>query len=388
MSVDVFISHSSQDSELAAHLVDLLRSALNLRVNQVRCTSVDGYRLPVGADSDEQLRDEALEATTFIGILSPFSLASAYVLFELGARWGAKKAILPLLAPGVGPQALRGPLTGINALSCESAGQLHQLVSDVAGALGVGLESAAVYQRHVDAIVYLSRSTAASAAPQQAPSMDERAQLRAEPAQPRQTASYVEAEEILRLHCEREWPDDFNMRAYCMKQQREAVARLREGRPSNIPEDVFASVRAKCARAWPDDYSMRIYSEQQQFDAYRELNAQTEKRSAKSSEPIFLTLVGNSFSGEQMDLALKNDGSPFNILNFDVTTPGAAIRQWHPRSLSPGDILRAPTTMPGHQLTECIYEMKLRDRSGVERVFRIVVDARVSPPKYDFVEIG
>lgn len=97
-AIDVFISHSSEDAGLAAQVVDLLRSALNLQAARVRCTSVDGYRLAAGADSDEQLRNEALDAIVFIGILSPLSMASAYVLFELGARWGAKKPIVPLLA--------------------------------------------------------------------------------------------------------------------------------------------------------------------------------------------------------------------------------------------------------------------------------------------------
>ena len=67
--IDVFISHSSQDMALAERVVDLLRSALNLRADGIRCTSVEGYRLPVGADSDEQLREELLGARAFVGIL-------------------------------------------------------------------------------------------------------------------------------------------------------------------------------------------------------------------------------------------------------------------------------------------------------------------------------
>src|SRR5690349_15939207 len=154
--VDVFVSHSNEDVVLATHVVDLLRAALNLRAEQIRCTSVEGYRLPGGADFDSQLRDEALESRVFIGILSAFSLASAYVLFELGARWGSKRPIMPLLAPGTGLQVVKGPLTGLNVLSCENASQLHQMVSEIAEVLGISPEGPAVYQRHIDAILYLA----------------------------------------------------------------------------------------------------------------------------------------------------------------------------------------------------------------------------------------
>jgi len=273
--VDVFISHSSQDVQLATHIVDLLRSALNLRADQIRCTSVEGYGFPAGADFDSQLRDEALESRIFIGILSAFSLASAYVLFELGARWGAKQPIMPLLAPGTGPQVIKGPLTGLNVLSCENASQLHQLVSEVAHVLEISPESPAVYQRHIEAILYFSHpgdgqtaavdawdpNTSSSAA--QIPTSTE---MLSEPVD-----DYSEADQVIKRHCEREWPADYSMRGYCIKQQREALTTLKRGRPHDIPTDVFASIREKCAQEWSDDYTMRLYCEQQQFAAFREL---------------------------------------------------------------------------------------------------------------------
>jgi hypothetical protein len=82
----VFISHSSRDKELAEALVELLRLALNLKGNEVLCTSVEGSRLAGGADTDETIREEILEVPVFIGLLSDASVESAYVLFELGAR--------------------------------------------------------------------------------------------------------------------------------------------------------------------------------------------------------------------------------------------------------------------------------------------------------------
>lgn len=272
--VDVFISHSGQDVELATHIVDLLRSALNLRADQIRCTSVEGYRLPAGADFDSQLRDEALESQIFIGILSAFSLASAYVLFELGARWGAKRPIMPLLAPGTGVQVIKGPLTGLNVLSCESASQLHQLISEVAKFLSISPESPAVYQRHIDAILYLAHPVDVKLTAEDSPDdepPDAAQTLSTEDVKSEPLDDYSDAVQVITRHCHREWPNDYSMRNYCTKQQKESLAALKRGRPRDVPPDVFAAVRENCAQQWPDDYSMRVYCERQELDAFREL---------------------------------------------------------------------------------------------------------------------
>ena len=151
--LELFVSHSSKDVELVGLLVTLLRSALNLSATGIRCTSVDGYRLPGGADTMEQLRREVHDAQAFIGVVSSASLDSMYVAFELGARWGAHKHLLPILVPGADPRILSGPLTGINALRCDSAAQLHQLIVDLAQELGINADSPAVFQAQIDQIL-------------------------------------------------------------------------------------------------------------------------------------------------------------------------------------------------------------------------------------------
>lgn len=274
--IDVFISHSSQDQALAGRVVDLLRSALNLRADVIRCTSVDGYRLPVGADSDEQLREEVLGARAFVGILSSMSLASAYVLFELGARWGVKKHLAPLLAHGLTANTLRGPIAGLNALSCEFAGQLHQLVQDLGAVLEIRPEGPQVYQAKIDAVVYSGAAVPAQPPVQQPTSGSSKspepgASNAARAVQPLTEDEYADADAVIQHYCEREWPDDFSMRAYCSQQQREAVAKLRRGRPEDVPEDVFSGVRRKCAAEWPDNYAMRVYCEEQQLAGYRQV---------------------------------------------------------------------------------------------------------------------
>ncbi len=120
----VFISHSSEDADLAELIVDLIRSALHLSADDIRATSVEGHRLPGGADTDSQLRREILGTHSLVGLISEASFDSAYVLFELGARWGTQANLIPLLAPGTSGDVLKGPITGYNALRCDNISQL------------------------------------------------------------------------------------------------------------------------------------------------------------------------------------------------------------------------------------------------------------------------
>ena len=150
--IKVFISHSSKDEGLARVLINLIRSALSLPASDIRCTSVPGYKLPGGAETDSQVRQELLAAPVFIGLVTEASLSSAYVLFELGARWGADRQLIPLMGPGISPQQLEGPISGINALSCKSASDLHMLIQQIAEALGISAGAAAGYQNELEMV--------------------------------------------------------------------------------------------------------------------------------------------------------------------------------------------------------------------------------------------
>ena len=156
----VFISHSSKDVDLIRELVVLLEKALTLRSNEIRCTSLDGYRLPGGADVESQLRSEVKSASVLVGLLTPASLASHYVLFELGARWGAGLPLIPLVAASDDRSRLHGPITALNILDLSNASQTHQLLQELATQLGVALDSAASYNAQLDRLLAAIRSQA------------------------------------------------------------------------------------------------------------------------------------------------------------------------------------------------------------------------------------
>lgn len=266
----LFISHSSHDQKTAALLIDLFRSALDLPAEAIRCTSVEGHRLEGGVETAPTLRIEIRDCEAFIGLVSGASIESAYVLFELGARWGAEKHLLPLLAPKADPSMLRGPLSGLNALSCNNAADLHQMVVELGKLLDVKVEPPAAYQRRIDEILLLSaRKPEENTDSKQFPDDTTGSSTTTFPSE---SDEFSNAGDIIRKHCEGEWPNDFSMRAYCIDQQERALLALRRGRPADIPEEVFRQVRAMCATQWPDDFTLRQYSEEKQFEAFRKLH--------------------------------------------------------------------------------------------------------------------
>ena len=158
----IFISHSSHDLETAELLIDLLRKSLTLGSTDIRCSSVDGYRLPGGVSTDERLRTEVHDAELVIGLITPNSLKSAYVSFELGARWGAGRPMIPLLASGTTPEQLEGPLAGISALDCSNESQVNQLVEDASTHIGMDPDQPSSYVAEVRNLVLLSSESAAT----------------------------------------------------------------------------------------------------------------------------------------------------------------------------------------------------------------------------------
>lgn len=159
-SMTIFISHSSQDANLAGKLAKLFQLSFSLPPTEIRCTSVDGYRLPVGTDTDQRLRREVKESKLFLAVITPISIRSSYVLFELGGRWCTELPMFPVLGCGATSSSLEGPLGGINALNLQRRREVLQLVEDMARELGVGIASLSSIDEAVDAVWKAAASVA------------------------------------------------------------------------------------------------------------------------------------------------------------------------------------------------------------------------------------
>jgi hypothetical protein len=151
--ITLFVSHSAADAELAKRIVHAAEKALAIPARMIRCSSVDGYRLPAGSDTDEAIRDEIFQSRAFIALLTPHSLESTWVLFEVGARWGAKKHLFPVVAGGATTTAVEGPMAGLNTLNAASPPQFLQLLQELGTALDLPLQPMGSFQEAVNVVV-------------------------------------------------------------------------------------------------------------------------------------------------------------------------------------------------------------------------------------------
>ncbi len=115
----------------------------------------------------------------------------------------------------------------------------------------------------------------------------------------------------------------------------------------------------------------------------------TEGASAKRSEDQpFFTLEKNTISASGLDLRLRNNGAPVTCLDFHSPGAPAHVRDWRPRSLPTGEALVAAVDLTDSDRATCVFLMRVRDRSGTERIYKIEVDFKQSPVGFDFVEIA
>jgi len=158
----IFISHSSRDIQVGDALLRLLKDAFGLRSNEIRFTSHPAYGLSGGADPGKTLRQEVVSSQLVIGIITAESVESQYVLFELGARWGADKPLVPLLAGGARVADLPKPLTS-HALTCDNEESLLRLISDCSEIISRKADHAAAYMQSLRALVKASQGAESAA---------------------------------------------------------------------------------------------------------------------------------------------------------------------------------------------------------------------------------
>lgn len=142
--IKIFISHTHNDAEQARRLLSFLCSALGIKKSDIRCTSVAGAKLAIGADISMELANDILRSKVLIGLLTEKSTQSAYVLFELGASWimdysKPNHRTIPILGHGVSNEILPGPLQTRHASKANKRSDMLQMLQEISKILSIEL---------------------------------------------------------------------------------------------------------------------------------------------------------------------------------------------------------------------------------------------------------
>jgi hypothetical protein len=88
--VHIFLSYASEDKNRAAELINQLAQRPNLHV-------FTADKMSAGEDWQSRIKKELSASDFFLVLLSPTSIQSKWVQFELGAAWGLNKFIIPVV---------------------------------------------------------------------------------------------------------------------------------------------------------------------------------------------------------------------------------------------------------------------------------------------------
>ena len=130
-NIRVFVSHSSRDQQIVRGVVDFLTSSMAIADREIRCTTLPDTALPVGAHSSTRLRQDLNTAEIVICLLTRDSVASDWVLLELGAAWGMGKTIVPLVF-NMSFSDLPGLLREYHAFQIDGVEQMHLAIEQIA----------------------------------------------------------------------------------------------------------------------------------------------------------------------------------------------------------------------------------------------------------------
>jgi hypothetical protein len=89
-NIRLFVSYAREDSAAAKELLSQLASQPNFHVFTTN-------KISAGEDWQSKIKKELSQSDYFLVLLSPTSLQSKWVQFELGAAWGLNKFIIPVV---------------------------------------------------------------------------------------------------------------------------------------------------------------------------------------------------------------------------------------------------------------------------------------------------
>ncbi|MBN1215213.1 MAG: TIR domain-containing protein [Candidatus Lokiarchaeota archaeon] len=128
---EIFISHSSNDKDIADLIVDLLVTGTNVSNKVFFCSSLEGLGIPKGKNFIDYIKEQIQEPKLVIMILSPNYFESGFCMCELGASWILSHSIYPILVPPLLYSDVKDVLLGIQIAEINNKSDLDDLRDEI-----------------------------------------------------------------------------------------------------------------------------------------------------------------------------------------------------------------------------------------------------------------
>lgn len=146
----IFISHSSKDVKVVEEFVDLLEP-IGLDSNQIFCSSLPGYGIPLGENFIECLKSELSGSNTMVVfMLSENFYKSPVCMCEMGATWIQSKEHIPVLIPPFKFEEIAGTLKLTQGFMINDSMKWNEFKDKILQTFGLEDLSDSVWERKRD----------------------------------------------------------------------------------------------------------------------------------------------------------------------------------------------------------------------------------------------
>ncbi|MCP1190836.1 toll/interleukin-1 receptor domain-containing protein [Priestia flexa] len=126
----IFISHSSKDVGVVTELVNLLEN-IGVNSNQLFCSSLDGYGIPLGENFLERIKNELNDEVMVLFVLTENFYKSPVCMCEMGATWVQSKHHIPIVVPPFAFEDIRGVIQLSQGIKINETGNLNNLLTEI-----------------------------------------------------------------------------------------------------------------------------------------------------------------------------------------------------------------------------------------------------------------
>lgn len=288
-SKKIFLSHAKLDREIANRIIDkLIVPIFNMdKQKDVFYTSRRETGIRSNTNWRDNIKEKLTECKIFIPLITVNFKNSEMCLSELGAAWALNKDIYPLLLPPINYDNFGVVISELQADNLMSREDIKMLIKTLAvdikkyydinlvenntdSHITKFLKSMRSYRRRnpdlFNQTLYIQDKS--ETIPKK--EVQSKSELKKTKTSKKSDPTNKEKQEIID-QSKTEWPEDYSMQEYHIKEQIAALNQVREFQSKYEGNIEIMGIIERAINEWPVDYTMQVYTIKEQLDSFGRL---------------------------------------------------------------------------------------------------------------------